>query len=299
MKITSFLDFKNKTLESQVELAKKFNITDILLRYIDDKKILDLTDDDIVRVNGILRREKLIISAVDPLIQSYDLYNIEAYQANFSKYEDAILKAKALKSSNVILRLPVVSDIINEFETLDRQLKPIIELAHKNSINIIIEQGSTKTSVITYVLKYYKKRRITVIFNPKQLANNKESITASYRLLRKDIAFLVANDIDKKDNPALIGYGRLKILDLFKRFIRDKYNGYLILDDSFKMYFIDSPTKKESFFKRMFSNTAKQDAKQLLKLQNKILPDEDELVLSIEDIYFNQVDVLNIIFKIK
>lgn len=297
MKLTSFLDYKDKALDMQIELAKQFNISYILLRYIKDKTINELTNDEIIKINGVLRREKVTIAAIDPLIMSYDLYDIEEYNNNFKMYEDAIHKAKALKTNNVFFRLPKITDILNEFDTLENQLTPIIEIANKNNVNLLIEQGESKTNIITYIMKYYKGKRLDVIFDPKNISSNKESLTASYRLLKNYSTFLIANDIDKKNNPALLGYGKLKIVDLFKRYNRDKYNDFIILDDSFKDFLKPKDEPKKGFFKRMFSKKDKEVDQYLNQYASKIYPEEADKKITLEDIYLNQIQVLNIIFS--
>lgn len=297
MKITSFFDFKGKELNTQIEIAKELQLDTILLRYVDAKQINDLTKEDILKVNGTLRSQKVNIAAIDPLIMSYDLYNLEAYHLMFKQYEKAMLQAKALKVSNMYFRLPIVNDIINEFETVERQITPIIDLAVKHNINLLIAQGKNQTNVITYIIKYYKNKRLSIIFNPKELSKNKESITASYRLLKKYITFFTANDIDKKNNPVLLGYGRLKIIDLFKKLKRDKYKDYIILDDAFKDFFIDKPIEKVSIFKRLFKSKNKETNDYLASYASKIFPDEKDRKVDLKDILNNQIEVLNIIFK--
>lgn len=297
MKITSFFDFKGRDLNSQITIAKELGLDTLLLRYVDTQLINDLTKDDIIKINGALRREKMLLAAIDPLIKSYNLYEIEDYHIIAKQYEKAILQAKALKTNNVYFRLPAINDIINEFETVERQLTPIIEFANKNNITLLIKQGETKTNVITYIIKYYKSKRLSVIFNPKELSNNKESITASYRILKKYTDFFTANDVDKKNNPVLLGYGRLKILDLFKRLKRDKYKGFIILDDSFKDFFIEEPVEKVSFFRKIFKPKNKENNSYLQSYASKIFPDEKERKVELKDILVNQIDVLNIIFK--
>lgn len=297
MKITSFFDFKGKELNMQIEIAKELKLDTILLRHVGTKQINDLSKEEIIKINGILRSEKVMIAAIDPLIMPYDLYDLEKYHLIAKDYELAILQAKALKTNNVYFRLPIINDIINEFETLERQLTPIFELAVKNNVNLLIEQGKSKTSELIYVIKYYKNKRLAVIFNPKELYYNKESITASYRLLKKYINFFIANDVDKKNNPVLLGYGRLKILDLFKKLKRDKYKEFIILDESFKEFFIDKPIEKVSLFKRLFKNKNKETNDYLTSYASKIFPDDKDRKVELKDILINQIDVLNIVFK--
>ncbi|HHW79254.1 MAG TPA: hypothetical protein GX742_00470, partial [Acholeplasmataceae bacterium] len=150
---------------------------------------------------------------------------------------------------------------------------------------------------LIYIIKYYKGKNLTLIFNPKELMVNKESITASYRLLKQYMTFFVANDIDKKNNPVLLGYGRLKILDLFKKLKRDKYKKYIILDDSFKDFFIEKPVEKISLFKKIFSKKHKETNIYLQQYANKIFPKENDRKVELKDIFINQIEVLNIIFK--
>lgn len=298
MRITGFLDFNGSELETQIEVAKQLNIKNLLLRTIDDKPITELNEEDLKEVNLQIRKERLNILALDPLIKEYSLYDLDSYYLAYENYKKTIDIAKSLRVSYIYLRLPILADIIDDFPSLEKQLTPIINYATKASVTLLMYPHNIKSNVMVYLMKHYKTRYLSPIFNPKQHMINKESPTVAYRLLKRDVKFFMAADIDKKNNPELLGYGRLKIVDMFKRLNRDKYNGYIILDDAFNDFLTGEIKTERPWYKRLFKRKTTLIDEYLQRYQARIYPEDPEKNVDIIDIYLNQIQVLNVVFKL-
>lgn len=299
MRITGFLDFNGNELDTQVQAAKKLNINNLLLRKVEGRRIYELEDTEIKLILQTLKREKLGLLALDPLISEYFLYDIAAYQDNFEKYKQTIDIARKLKVTNIYYRLPVIKNVIEEFSTIEEQLTPLVEYATKNNVTLLMYPHNTKANIMVYLMKHYKSKRLQPIYNPKEHLINRESPTVAYRLLKNDFNFFMAADIDKKNNPELLGYGKLKIVDLFKRLNRDKYNGYIILDDAFNNFIEGDEEIKRPWYKKVFKRKTTVITEYLQSYASKIFPEEPEHIVDIIDIYLNQIQVLNIVFKLR
>lgn len=298
MKIIGYCDFSSKDFLEQLNTATNLNINNIFLRYFDDKLIYELENEDIKSITSNLKQTKKEIAVLDPLIASYDLYDTTKYEETIELYEKTFLVANKLKVNKVFLRLPIVKDILAEFETLETQLTPLLELAKKQKIALIIYPQDEKTNSLVYILKKYRKRDISVIFNPVQIVKNGESPIVAYRLLKDHFNFFVAADLDKKNNPELLGYGRVKIIDLFKRLNRDNYQGDIVLDQNFSDFVTPESTKKVPWFKRLF-NKNENINNYLTGYASRIFPDVENAEVTILDIYENQIGVLKIALGIK
>ena len=212
-------------------------------------------------------------------------------------YEDALNVASKLKVSNLYFRLPIIKDILEEFDTVKSQLDLFIERARRFKITLLIKQEEEKTNVLVYILKKYRPRDLQLIFNPATTMTNEESPIVAYRLLKDYFNFFVSADIDKKNNPELLGYGRVKIIDIFKRMNRDQYKGFFILDDRFGNFVSGNEEKKVPWFKKLFKNKTNID-NYLRGYSLRIFPNQEVQDVTVFDIYDNQINVLKIAFRL-
>lgn len=298
MKIVGFCDFTSKDFLEQLNTANDLKINNLFLRYFNEKLVYELEDKDIKDVNSLLKSNKKDIAIIDPLIESYDLYDVDAYEKTIEQYKQTFLVLNKLKVNKVFLRLPKVNDILAEFETVESQLTPLLDLAKKQKISLVIYPQDEKTNALVYILKKYRKKDLTILFDPVKIVKNGESPIVAYRLLKEYFNFLVAGDLDKKNNPELLGYGRVKIIDLFKRLNRDDYQGDIVLDENFGKFVTVDSTKKAPWFKRLFTKD-KNINNYLVGYGRRIFPDQENPEVTIYDIYENQIGVLKIALAIK
>lgn len=298
MSIIGYCDFNGKQLNNQIETANILKINELILRYVDDLNIIDLDDNLIKTINKSLKDSKKTIYALDPQISNYDLYDIDTYEEVLSMYEEIFVIANKVKVNNVIFRLPIIKDILDEFKSVQKQIDRLIETAKKYRVTLLIKQSEEKTNTLVYILKKYKRRDLSLIFDPSQTLINGESPIVAYRLLKEFFDIMIASDIDKKNNPELLGYGRVKVIDLFKRMTRDIYKGQFIIDNRFASFIEVKEEKKVPWYKKPFVKSNNIDS-YLRGYSFRIFPKEEQRDVSIFDIYENQMNVLKVTFKLK
>jgi len=298
MKIIGYLEFEGKSIEKQIELASTLKVDELIIRYInEDTKISDITAKDVKDINQLLKKERKAIYAIDPLIDNYDFNNIDTVSLVITDYEKAINAANLLRVNNIVFRLPIIKDIITEFDTMKKSLDAIIELAKRSNKTLLIKHEKTTTSNIAYIIKKYNNiKNLEVTFSPADAILNSDSPLAGYRVLKDYFNAFIASDIDSIDNPELLGYGRVNIIDLFKRMKRDKYRGDVIIDERFVELFNNKEIKKVPFYKKLF-NTKSLFDKYLEGYALRVFPNEKEKLPTINDIYLNQINVINIVFN--
>lgn len=292
MKIISYADYIDSKLETQIDFLNKINVNNFIIRSYENKNVYNLLEEDIKNINEQLKLNKINIFSLDPLIKEEDYFNEES----LSNYLKTIEIAKKLKSESIILRLPNINDIIMEIDTIKIHLDEILKEAKNNKIKVLIKQNNVKNNVLVYILKRYSDKYLNVIFSPKHAILNNDSAISGYRILKNYSNTLLAADIDSKNNPELLGYGRVNILDLFKRMRRDNFKGNIILDNSFINFFNEEEQKKVPFIKKLFKMKSEFE-KYLKGYSLRIFNEVESKLVNIYDIYINQINVLRIVFN--
>jgi len=290
MKIVGYADFNGRTLEAQIEVAKEIGLDEFILRYVDDNNILD-SEVNVKELSKELKFNRLGIYAIDPLIFSNDIT-----EDVFEKYEKAIALSNELRVSNVVFRLPKINNVINEYEEIAKLINPLVELARKNNKVLLIEHKNITTSNIAYILKKVNSKNLEVIFSPSDAILNNDSPLAGYRVLKTDFNLFIANDIDSINNPELLGYGRVDIIDIFKRMRRDKYRGNVMIDENFVNLYNNEEIKKVPLIKKLFQRKSLFD-KYMEGYALRLFPDNKEKVPTLCDIYQNQIKIIKIVFN--
>lgn len=298
MKIIGFCDLNGFEINDQLDLATKLNIDQVILKQYNDKKIYELEKSDINDLKISLKDHKKSIIMLDPQIDTFDLYDLDLLDENYKKYIKTLEIANQLKIDNIIIRLGKIKDIIMELKNVEEQIVPLIEAAKKYNKRLLILQGKEKANSLVYILKKYHSKNFGLIFDPKRAVLNDEAPLTVYRLLKNYFDFFVASDVDSKNNPELLGYGKTKIIDLMKRLNRDGYKGDIIFDDSFGPFLGSNETKKVSLFKKLFSKN-KNINNYLIGYSQRIFPGEEEKIATAEEIFLNQIKALKIIFNLR
>ena len=117
-----------------------------------------------------------------------------------------------LKVDYLLFELPIFHDCIEEFSAIKKILEPYIEQAIINGENHHYKTYhlSYKTNVYAYLFKKLKTKNLMMAFDPSMMIQNGESVTTSYRLLKKDIIAFIVKDKDHQHQPQLLGYGKQK-----------------------------------------------------------------------------------------
>jgi sugar phosphate isomerase/epimerase len=297
--ITGFLDQEGKLkFNEQLELANKHNLDQISLRYYNQKPLIEVSDKDVKEMLALLKEHRLKVAMIDTLIKPYDVNSDNKFKEALDEFKYMIKLSDKFKTNYLILRLPIFNDVIKEFDIIKARMHPFIDLAYKKGKKILLmpDQGY-KANTYAYILKKLRSSVLLMFFDPIYFMDIHESTTTAYRLLKKKIEAFSCHDQDHQGVPKLIGYGKTDIVSLFKKLIRDRFSGFLLIDNEFYKAVFKEPDQKEGFFKKIFSKTKKKKEAQKDELSKKIFPNEETKNVTYDDILENQVKVLHIIFK--
>ncbi len=297
--ITGYFDLDGKaTFEEQVDTAERHGLTYLCLRSYDHQPLIELNDSEHKKILSLLKDKKMKIAAIDTAIPSYDLNSDSKHTEALDAFKYMLKLADKFKVNTLFFRLPVFHDVIEEFENIKTRLEPFVDAAMRSGKKIILlPVNHYKANVYAFILKKMKSNVLSVYFDPVELMMNNESTTTAYRLLKKNIGAFAAIDADHQNVPHLMGYGKTDLLSIFKKMIRDRYDGLFMMDNRFneEVFFLEK--KKAGFFAKIMKRNQKKKESMLSDLSKKIFPNEQTKNVTIDDILDNQIKVLNVIFK--
>jgi len=297
--ITGFLDFDGtSSFEAKIECATKHQLSYICLKKYNQSPLIELSEKEIKDLQSSLRDAKLKIAIIDTNIESYDINDDRKHSVALDEFKYMVKFADRLKVQHLYYQLPKFNDVIEEYDNIQKRLEPFVDYAMRNSKKIIIlPSNNYKANVYAYIFKKMKSNVLSIAFDPVAIMMNNESTTTAYRLLKNKIGSFSTCDADLQNIPKLIGYGKTDIVALFKKLIRDRYDGYLLIDNKFHdQVFKEEPAKK-GLLAKLFKSKNKKKESLLYELSSKIFPNEETKNVTIDDILDNQIKVLKIIFK--
>jgi len=297
--ITGFLDFDGKsTFAEQIELATKLQLNYICLRKYNQRPLIEIDDKEIKTLLSTLKETKLKIAIIDTNIDSYDINDDKKHSNALDEFNNMIRLADRLKVQYLYYRLPQFNNVINEYDNIKKRLEPFVEAAMKsNKKMILLPTNNYKANVYAFILKKINSNALSVAFDPVYLMENDESTTTAYRLLKNKIGSFSATDGDHQKSPKLIGYGKTEIVSIFKKLIRDRYDGFFMIDNKFHDEVFKELPPKKGIFSKLFKNKNKKKETILSDLSSKIFPREETKNVTMDDIFENQIKVIKIIFR--
>ncbi len=297
--ITGFFDHnQSHSIEAQIECANRHRITHLSLRMYKDETLLERTEGKIKELTMAIRQSKLKVAIIDPMIAVYDLHDDKKHEEALDAFKYMVELAVHLKATHLYLKIPILTDVVKEFELVKERLTPFIQFAQKHKKTIILEPyGNQRVGVYAYLLKKFKKNEFFVLFDPVYMMMNKEPETTAYRLLKNRIGAVRAIDADPSGSPRLLGYGKTGIVTVFKKLLRDDYRGFLLVDNAFFDDVLVEETEKPGFFKRLFSKEKKRKEHAKTDLAHRLFPNEENRDVTYDDIIDNQIEVIKRVFK--
>ena len=297
--ITGYLDLGGKaTFEQQIEQAKKHGINAICLKKYNNSPLIELNEGEIKHIISALKDAKLKISIIDTNIASYDINDDRKHSIALDEFKYMVKFSDRFKVQHLFYNLPLFNDVIEEFENIKKRIEPFIDYAMRNSKKLIMMPvNGYKANVYAYIMKKMNSNVLSYAFNPVEIMMNNESTTTAYRLLKKKIGAFHTVDADHQNVPKLIGYGKTDIIALFKKLNRDRYDGFLMIDNKFNEEVFELEQQKSGFFAKIFKTKEKKKESMLAELSSKIFPNEETKNVTNDDILENQIKVLKIIFK--
>lgn len=300
MKIISYLDYGTKDTKEDINSFLKLNIDECIISKFNGVLINKLTKQEVTSLSLLIKQNKIKVYALELEKIDFDIYK-DDFNLLLEKFQIMVDYAKIVNTRQIILTLPYIEDILNDFSLIEEDLKKLLDLAKINKITIKFKQGLNKNATVVYLLKNLKYKEMELLFTPAQIYLNKESVIVANRLYKHYLNNILIQDLDSVGNPELIGYGKVGLIDLFRRMSRDRFKGDLILDPSFIIYSDESKvkleTKKVSLVKKIFTRKPK-TINYLVGFGERIFPGEDRIPTIIE-IYESQIKAIKKIFNLR
>lgn len=297
--ITGFLDSnKDLSFDEQLDLAIKNQMSSICLRMYKKRPLIELKDSELKEIVEILKNKKMKIAFIDTNIKSYDINNDSRHKEALNDFKVTVLIAKKLKVQHLIYKLPIFTDVMKEYKNIELRLTPFVEFAMKHNKKIIIcPNNSYKANVYAYIMKKMKSNVLSVLFDPVEIMNNDESTTTTYRILKRKIGAFRATDANSKNIPKLMGYGDTKVITILKKLVRDKYSGFLLVDNKFQEEIKELETKDKGLMKKLFNRKKKKKKTLIEEVSKVVFPNEEIKNATWDDILANQIKMLKTLFK--
>ncbi len=297
--ITGFFDAEgHSTFEDQMLFAQRHGIDTICLRTYNGQPLIEVSDNDLKKIANDLKLNKMKIGILDSNIQSFQLTDTRKQTDTLDEFKYMIKLAERLKMTHVLFRLPKFNDVINEYAEIEKVLTPFFEYAYKNGKKIILlPVFDYKASTYAFIIKKLKTNHVSVLFDPTSIMANGESTTTAYRTLKSLIGAFMCVDADASGQPKLIGHGKTNAFEIIKKLDRDRFDGFMIMDNKvYQTHFPDTP-QKEGFFKKLFGHTEKKKESARSALSKIIFPNEETKNVTYDDILDNQIKIIRTFMK--
>lgn len=284
MKLLTYFDYFNETLDNQLELLEKSNIKDFTLRKINGLSFLEW---NYMLLSYLTRRlENIYIILIDPVIDpnKYDNY------IYFKHLRKVKIFMKKLKINNIILRLP-------NFNIYDKFIKIKIR-KHVSKISKIFRNyhiyikpfNKMDDIIINYISNEINLRdNISILFEPSFYYLNNKSIFSQFEIQKRKIGMISINDLQENNMPALMGYGLLDLISFLKIVYKNNYNKNILYDSN-----LEEVLKYHDYNYLHLNNGSRH--KTLYTVYKEIVNPNREYV-SFEDIFLHELNTLKTIFK--
>jgi sugar phosphate isomerase/epimerase len=297
--ITAYLNHQSdKKIESLFESAIKYHLDCLSLNSFSGKPIIEMTETDIKKLIELSKEKKLKIGIIDPEIKSYDINSDQKHKDALDEFKHIVKFSDRVKSSTILYRLPKFDDVIQQYDLLEKRIIDFLDYAVKyNKVLVMTPVFDYKINVYAYIIKKIKSPHLQFAFDPIDIISKNESTITAYRLMKGRIGIFNAHDANHDLKPELIGYGQTHITDLLKKLSRDRYMGYFVMDNQFYLDLFTEPTKKPTFFEKIFTNKQKVQERTLDLLSKRIFPNEETKNVTYDDILINQINLIRLVFK--
>lgn len=286
MKIASYFDYYNWTLDKQIKLFLENELDYFILRKVDGLNFSNYLD-RLYEVSFKLKKVK--VGFFDPLLEPIDFDN----QNNINKLLLAVKFAKKVKTKNIVIEIKQFSNETTNDE-LKEYLKKILKLAKK--LNVLIKIDDKNDMFIFHkIANEVKLKRIQIIFNPAVVYLKNNSPISSYTIMNKRIGLFEVADTLEDGEDILVGHGVINIKELFKKLYLDRYKNLITLNSNleevFENFGVNSLDVKKRDKKHNFDKYL-----ETIRKMGYVIYDKDNEV-PFEDIIAHQIKLLKVVFK--
>lgn len=273
MSITGYFDQQTKDIEPQIEMAKQLDIKGLSLRYFNDQTLLNIDQALLKELPLKLKKDKMSIFIIDAM------YHYPLVTINKVELTTLFQNAEALGTKYLVLSLPVLTSFDLQHDDLITHLKALLEETKKKHFELVFKVGMDyAVGQIAYIINEIKN--IKFVFDASLIYKQGASVTTSYRILKNNIQILSIYDVDKQNEPYLLGLGASNIVDVLKKAHRDKYKGLYLMDNNLNSYI---ENRKEIYQQKkvlwIFSKNKKERLHYQRMDQKLHIKDTDELTL--------------------
>lgn len=264
--LSSYLDYQDATLNTQLELLKKLNLSHFMIRKIGGKRFYELSDIEIENYVALLKSTKVI--AIDPLMDAFDMKDIEEVHAYNNTLEFIVSKAKKFKPTYYVYTIPKFNDKECDYKLVLHTVKEQLKIIKKQRLKVLIKFSDGHTpKIYRYIFDELNiKKNVEIMFDYVYLYKLNQAEITAFRILRNRIGMLIMDDIDKSGAGRVIGSGEnIAVADIVKRFIKRQFSGYVVLDSSL----IDLLNRAND--KNWFSKMVLKKSKHELKIYNDFI----------------------------
>ncbi|MGI6787224.1 MAG: hypothetical protein ACOX5X_01535 [Acholeplasmataceae bacterium] len=286
MKIASYFDYYDWTIDKQIKLFETNELDYFILRKVNGLKFTSYLN----RLGEVsFKLRNVDVGFFDPLLDPIDLNN----ENTINQLTLAVKFAKKIKTKNIVIQIKKFSD-----QTTKRELKKYLKRIKKltKRLNVLIKIDDDNEMYLFHkIANKIKLRKISLVFNPAVVYLKNNSPLSSYSLMSPKIGLFEVADTTEDGEDILVGYGDIEMKELFKNLYKDKYKGLITLnsnlDSVFKNFGIN-PLDVEKKDKR--DNLRKY--LDIIQKMGYVIYDKDNEV-PFEDIIAHQIKLLKIVFK--
>ena len=172
----------------------------------------------------------------------------------------------ALSSSDILSgygfpATPKFDETIKNYKQVIEVIQSQIKIIKKHKLKILIKMNDGHApKMYRYILEALNDKQVSIIFDYIYLYGLNESHVTAYRLLRNYIDLLIMDDIDQLGSGRVLGSGgHIDVTGIAKRFIKRKYEGFVVLDSSLVDLLYGA--NNQGWFSKLVSKKTKHDIK--------------------------------------
>ncbi len=284
MNLTGFFDQNSKSIDTQLELFKQLDIKSLSFRYFNEQTLLHIDGSILKELPLRLKKDKLTIQIIDAMYY-YHLLSIQ-------KNELTLLfqNAEALGTKYLILSLPLIDSFDLQHDILVEHLKYILDETKKKHFEVVFKMHrGFAVGQLAYLVNEVKN--IKFVLDAPLIHILGSSVTTTYRILKNNTSIITIYDIDKDNQPYLLGFGSSGIIDVLKKAHRDKFKGLYLMDNNLIDYI---QNRKDVYEQKRFLGLFSRNKKEKLHYEKidqklKITKETDLTMLDMHKVFISVV----------
>jgi len=242
--LSGFADEISPDLEEQMDVMEELDIDYIELRGVNDKNVLDLTDEEIREIKASMNRRGFSVSAIGSPIGKVGIE--QDFGDHLERFQRALYLADFFQAPYIRLfsyYIPSGADPADYREEVMRRMKRKTELAEEAGITLLHENereiyGDTPERCRD-ILETVDSSHLRAIFDPANfIAIGRQPYPEAFRQLTDFIEYLHIKDAKFEEEGQTIkpaGEGEGRIGEILKELDGEGFEGFLSLEPHLAM----------------------------------------------------------------